>query len=34
MIVGAAGYDVFARVIDEELANAPQRPATQTVASR
>jgi protein-disulfide isomerase len=34
MIVGAAGYDVFARIIDEELANsAPQRTA-QTVASR
>jgi protein-disulfide isomerase len=34
MIVGAAGYEVFARIIDEELANAPQRAATRTVASR
>ncbi|MEA2415262.1 MAG: hypothetical protein QOI58_1919 [Thermoanaerobaculia bacterium] len=27
MIVGAAGYDVFSRIIDEELANAPRAAA-------
>jgi protein-disulfide isomerase len=34
MLVGAAGYDVFSKIIDEELANgAPQRTA-QAVASK
>jgi hypothetical protein len=32
MIVGAAGYDVFSKIIDEELANAPR--AAATVASK
>lgn len=34
MIVGAAGYEVFSRIIDEELANAPQRTAAPAVASK
>jgi len=34
MIVGAAGYEVFERVIDEELANAAPQRTAQTVASR
>jgi len=33
LIVGAGNYDAFARVIDEELANAPQQPQAK-VASR
>src|SRR5437588_39999 len=34
MIVGAAGYDVFSRIIDEELANAAPQRTAQTVASK
>jgi len=34
MVVGAAGYEVFSKIIDEELANAAPQRAAQTVASR
>jgi protein-disulfide isomerase len=34
MIVGAAGYDLFARIIDDELANAAPLRTAQTVASK
>ncbi len=34
LIVGAAGFDVFAKIIDEELAAPPQPRATTTVASK
>jgi len=34
MLVGAAGYEAFARIIDDELANAAPQRASQTVASK
>jgi len=34
MLVGAAGYDAFSKIIDEELANAAPQRTAQTVASR
>jgi protein-disulfide isomerase len=34
MIVGAAGYDVFSKIIDEELAATPQQRAAATVARK
>jgi len=34
MIVGAMGFDAFSKIIDEELAAAPQQRATTAVASR
>lgn len=34
MLVGAAGYDAFARIIDDELANAAPQRTAQTVASK
>jgi protein-disulfide isomerase len=34
MIVGALGYDAFSKIIDEELANAPQPRSAASVASK
>ena len=34
MLVGAAGYDAFSKIIDEELANTAAQRTAQTVASR
>jgi protein-disulfide isomerase len=34
LIVGAAGFDVFSKIIDEELAAAPQPRATAVVVSK
>jgi predicted DsbA family dithiol-disulfide isomerase len=34
MLVGAANYEVLARIIDDELANVPARAPSSSVASK